>query len=204
MYTISGQLLVAGLVLCSCDSPPHVPVIIQSPLGNDERLARRAWDSSQAKLHRADSALASSPGKTSRKLRTYFGNDSPRVREQVTRKVRLMKARSTYSCYTLRIDEDANMPERIQRNLIEKSGGVAGYAMKSGPPVIVINRRFLRNNPNGMPSVMLHELSHHAAQTHDTGYYRGGKYKMGSKDVLLDETELINNADTYSEFIDQF
>ena len=204
MHTISGQLLVAGLIFCSCDSNPQVPVRIQSTRGNDDRLARRAWDCSQAKLHRADSALASSPRMTRSILQTYFGDDSPRVREQVTRVVRQMKTKSVRSCYTLRIDEDANMPERLQRNLIGQSSGVAGYARKTGPPVIIINRRFLRGNPNGIPSVLLHELSHHAAQTDDIGYYRGGNYKMGSSDVQLDETQLLSNADTYSEFIDQF
>jgi hypothetical protein len=199
-----GLFLMASLIFSSCANEPQVPVIIQSALNDDELLARRAWNQALAKLHKADFALDHPSEMTQRKLKSYFGTDSPQVRQHVSQVIRRMIIKSSNYCYTIQIEEDAATRVTHSHYLFERSEGLVGHTSSGGPPLIILNRRFLRGNPNGMPSVLLHELSHNAAQTQDFGYYRGGIYKLGSEHVLLDESQRLENADTYSEFIDHF
>ena len=67
------------------------------------------------KLHKADDSLALFPRSTRERLKYYFGSDSRRVRDRVSLVVRQMRGRSSYVRYTIRLEEDGNMPEHIQR-----------------------------------------------------------------------------------------
>jgi hypothetical protein len=207
--------ILPGLLLATigCTTTHQVPVSIQCNSEKDEYLARQTWDRALAKLYKADSALSepctparlSNPSWATRnRLKTYFGSDSVEVHQQVAWVIRQMKDKSSGLRYTIRIEDDSKMPVGIQAGLIEKNAGVVGYTTTGGPPVIVFNRRFLHGNPYGMPSVLLHELSHNAAHTKDFGYYRGGTYLTRNRSIILKEAELLQNADTYSEFISQF
>lgn len=204
MTSNRGLLLMASLILSSCVSEQQVPIIIQSALNDDELLARRAWNRAIEKLHKADHALAHPSVMTLAKLKTYFGAETSQTRQHVTVVLRRMISKSSTTCYRIRIEDDTTLQIKHSYGHFEESEGLAGHTFRDGPPLIVLTRRFLRGNPNGMPSVLLHELSHNAADTDDLGYFRGGVYKLAGVLVTLDESQLLKNADTYSEFINQF
>ena len=193
--------------------PPYAttgiyPVILDANT-QEEETTREVWRDLLNSLAHARQSLETNDAEARQNLMTIFGANNDACRLAVLERIRMMDDKLSKQQYTIRLFSSA--PTNFSGNF-----SVAAYTNRGSDAVIHLNRSQITGGflTKGL---IAHELSHNAAATSDYGYieqsyYRNSRgeqvrrlnYLLKEKNMPVDVSKRVRNADNYSLFIQQY
>ena len=193
--------------------PPYAttgiyPVILDANK-QEEETTREVWRDLLNSLAHARQSLETNDAEARQNLMTIFGANNDACRLAVLERIRMMDDKLSKQQYTIRLFSSA--PTNFSGNF-----SVAAYTNRGSDAVIHLNRSQI-NGGFLTKGLIAHELSHNAAATSDYGYieqsyYRNSRgeqvrrlnYLLKEKNMPVDVSKRVRNADNYSLFIQQY
>ena len=193
--------------------PPYAttgiyPVILDANK-QEEETTREVWRDLLNSLAHARQSLETNDAEARQNLMTIFGANNDACRLAVLERIRMMDDKISKQQYTIRLFSSA--PTNFSGNF-----SVAAYTNRGSDAVIHLNRSQI-NGGFLTKGLIAHELSHNAAATSDYGYieqsyYRNSRgeqvrrlnYLLKEKNMPVDVSKRVRNADNYSLFIQQY
>ena len=193
--------------------PPYAttgiyPVILDANT-QEEETTREVWRDLLNSLAHARQSLETNDAEARQNLMTIFGANNDACRLAVLERIRMMDDKISKQQYTIRLFSSA--PTNFSGNF-----SVAAYTNRGSDAVIHLNRSQI-NGGFLTKGLIAHELSHNAAATSDYGYieqsyYRNSRgeqvrrlnYLLKEKNMPVDVSKRVRNADNYSLFIQQY
>ena len=193
--------------------PPYAttgiyPVILDANK-QEEETTREVWRDLLNSLAHARQSLETNDAEARQNLMTIFGANNDACRLAVLERIRMMDDKISKQQYTIRLFSSA--PTNFSGNF-----SVAAYTKRGSDAVIHLNRSQI-NGGFLTKGLIAHELSHNAAATSDYGYieqsyYRNSRgeqvrrlnYLLKEKNMPVDVSKRVRNADNYSLFIQQY
>ena len=193
--------------------PPYAttgiyPVILDANT-QEEETTREVWRDLLNSLAHARQSLETNDAEARQNLMTIFGANNDACRLAVLERIRMMDDKLSKQQYTIRLFSSA--PTNFSGNF-----SVAAYTNRGSDAVIHLNRSQI-NGGFLTKGLIAHELSHNAAATSDYGYieqsyYRNSRgeqvrrlnYLLKEKNMPVDVSKRVRNADNYSLFIQQY
>lgn len=193
--------------------PPYAttgiyPVILDANK-QEEETTREVWRDLLNSLAHARQSLETNDAEARQNLMTIFGANNDACRLAVLERIRMMDDKISKQQYTIRLFSSA--PTSFSGNF-----SVAAYTNRGSDAVIHLNRSQI-NGGFLTKGLIAHELSHNAAATSDYGYieqsyYRNSRgeqvrrlnYLLKEKNMPVDVSKRVRNADNYSLFIQQY
>jgi hypothetical protein len=213
-------ILLASLVFISsaCRNPNNnhpqykttgiYPLILDANK-QEEETTREVWRDLLNSLAHARQSLEANDAEAVYNLMTIFGAKDDVCRLAVLERIRMMDEKISKQQYTIRLF--SSTPTNLSGNF-----SVAAYTNRGSDVVIHVNRTQI-NGGFLTKGLIAHELSHNAAGTSDFGYieqtyYRNSRgeqvprlnYVLNEKNIPVDVSKRVCNADNYSLFIQRY
>lgn len=184
------------------------PVILDANK-QEEETTREVWRDLLNSLAHARQSLEANDAEAHQNLMTIFGANDDACRLAVLERIRMMDEKISKQKYAIRLF--SGVPTNLTGNF-----SMAAFTNRSGEAVIHLNRSQI-NGAFLTKGLIAHELSHNAAATGDYGYieqsyYRNShgeqvprfNYLIGEKNMPVDISKRVRNADNYSLFVQQY
>ena len=175
----------------------------------EEETTREVWRNLLNALAHARQSLEANDAEARQNLMTIFGTNNEACRLAVLERIRMMDERVSKQKYTIRLF--SGTPTNFSGYF-----SMAAYTNHGSDAVIHLNRSQI-NGGFLTKGLLAHELSHNAAATRDYGYieqsyYRNSRgeqvprlnYVINEKNMPVDFSKRVRNADNYSLLIQQY
>jgi len=193
--------------------PPYAttgiyPVILDANK-QEEETTLKVWHDLLNSLAHARQSLEANDAEAHHNLMAIFGANNDACRLAVLERIRMMDERISKQKYTIQLF--SGTPTNFSGHF-----SMAAYTNRGNDPVIHLNRSQI-NGGFLTKGLIAHELSHNAAATSDFGYieqsyYRNSRgkqvprlnYVINEKNMPVDVSKRVRNADNYSLLIQQY